>query len=295
MTRHAHRAIAALILLTGIVAVLDGAASARPSSGTLSVRVTYRWKPCSTAGDRLAAVKPVTAGTLELRRAGRTIRVSLLAGGTQPAGISLPGRGPVSATLVLQTPRVRVTGPRGGTAERIGLHKQAAVNGHLSFTVGADEERNGHVNTLIQLQRAARAAAATAPRQLPLVQAHVYDGPPASRPDIHFDSPTTINVGQAEGLDAQWEPTALIHEYGHFVLHTLGAEGPDGGEHDSRKSYPQKPTLAWNEGFSNPCFCWAANGSPASPTSRQGLHSTQRRTSGTRSTARRASGARPTS
>jgi hypothetical protein len=245
----------------GVVAAIAGAADSGMSREMLAAGVTYSWQPCSGAPDRAGAPRPVTAGTLELSRGGRTIRVSLLAGGTQPTGISLPGQGPVSATLVLQTPRVRITGPRGGTAERIGLHKRAAVNGHLSFTVGADEERNGHVNTLIQLQHAARVAAATAPRQLPLVQAHVYDGPPASRPDIHFDSPTTINVGQAQGLDAQWEPTALIHEYGHFVLHTLGAEGPDGGEHDSRKSYPQKPTLAWNEGFSN-AFAAVVLGNP---------------------------------
>jgi hypothetical protein len=214
--------------------------------------VLYRSQPCSVASSRLGAPTPVTAGTLELRRGGRAVRVSLLDGGTQPGAVALAGNGPVSATLILQTPRVRLTGPNGGAAERIPLRSAGAANGRLAFSVGSSEERNGHVNTLVQLQHAARVAAATAPRQLPLVQAHVHDGPPAARPDTAFASPNVIEVGKVDaGLDAQWEPTALVHEYGHFVLHVLGAEGPDGGDHDSQKSYPARPTLAWNEGFSD--------------------------------------------
>ena len=125
------------------------------------------------------------------------------------------------------------------------------MNGRLFFSVGNDEERNGHVNTLIQLQRAARVAAVTAPRQLPLLTAHVHDGPVGSRPEIGFDPPSTIEVGKVGGLDAQWEPTPLIHEYGHFVLYTIARDGPEGGDHDATRSYPTRPTLAWSEGFPN--------------------------------------------
>jgi hypothetical protein len=229
------------------MAAIAGAAGAVTNRSMISATVLYRFQPCSGAAGRLGLPKPVTAGTLELRRGGKTARVSLVDGGTRPAGVSLPGQGPVKATLVLQTPRVRVTGPAGSAADRISLGARPAVGGRLFFSVGNDEERNGRVNTLIQLQRAARVAAVAAPRQLPPVIAHVHD-----KPQIGFDPPNAIEVGEKDGLEARWEPTALIHEYGHFVLYTIARDGPDSNDdHQVNKSYPSRPNLAWSEGFPN--------------------------------------------
>jgi hypothetical protein len=251
MTKRAYTTIGLTALAAGAVAAIVGAAGAGTSRSMITATVLYRAQPCSGASGRLALPKPVTAGTLELSRGGRTARVSVLDGGTRPGSVSLPGKGPVKAALVLQTPRVRITGPNGGAVERIPLGTRPAVGGRLILSVGGDEEQNGHVNTLIQLQRAARIAALAAPRQLPVLTAHVHDGPAGSRPGTAFDAPSTIEVGQANGRDAQWEPTPLIHEYGHFVLYTIARDGPQGGDHEINKSYPTKPTLAWTEGFPN--------------------------------------------
>lgn len=215
----------------------------------LRAGASYQAKQCSTAPSRSAIPKPVTAGTLVLRRVGRrqVVRLSLVPGGTSPARFSLPGSGRISATLELVTPRVRVT-DAAGRLKRIPLGAQVARNGRVTFSVrGADNQAD--VNALIQVQRAARVAAVTAPRQLRRVTVSVRDTPAPGQGEVYFDAPATIQVASEGSVDPRWEPTALIHEYGHFVLHSLGAEGPDGGDHDIAKSFPTQPTLAWNEGF----------------------------------------------
>lgn len=226
---------------------IAGGATPGPS---LRAGVTYQWKPCSTAPTRAALPKPVIAGTLVLRRVGgrRVVRLSLVPGGTNPARFSLAGNGRITATLELLTPRVRVTNA-AGALKRIPLRAQVARNGRVTFSVrGADN--NADVNALVQVQRAARVAAVTAPRQLRRVTVRVRDTPLPGQGEIYYDAPATIHVATEGPYDPRWEPTPLAHEYGHFVLHSLGAEGPDGGEHDIAKSFPTQPTLAWNEGFS---------------------------------------------
>lgn len=228
---------------------VDVAGGATPPG--LKAGVTYQSKPCSTAPSRAALPKPVAAGTVVLRRVGgrRVVRLSLVAGGTNPTRFSLPGSGRISATLELLTPRVRVT-DAAGRLKRIPLRAQAARNGRVTFSVrGAENQAD--VNALIQVQRAARVAAVSAPRQLRRITVRVVHGaPPPGEGEVSFDAPATIQVATEGSYDPRWEPTALTHEYGHFVLHSLGAEGPDGGEHDIAKSFPTQPTLAWNEGFS---------------------------------------------
>ena len=94
----------------------------------------------------------------------------------------------MKATLVLETPRIRVVeGSPSSSAQQIPLGTATAHAGKLSFSVGRSDEDNGHVNTLIELQRAARVAAETAPRQLPLLIARSTT---ASRPSAP-GSPTT--------------------------------------------------------------------------------------------------------
>ncbi len=239
---------AALAVAVAASPSVDVAGAATPPG--LKAGATYQSKPCSTAPSRATTPKPVTAGTLVLRRVGgrQVVRLSLVPGGTNPARFSLPGSGRIRATLELQTPRVRVTNA-AGALKRIPLRAQVARNGRVTFSVrGADN--NADVNALVQVQRAARVAAVTAPRQLRRVTVLVRDTPLPGQGEIYFDAPATIQVATEGSYDPRWEPTPLVHEYGHFILHSLGAEGPDGGEHDLGKSFPTRPTLAWNEGFS---------------------------------------------
>ncbi len=232
-----------------VLGVVLAAVAAQPAGAASGVRVdaTYRWQPCSSADARLARPKAITAGTLVLQRGRRTRRVSLLDGASRPARVSLPGRGRIRAMLELQTPRVRVTDPARRLIT-IPLQAQPVRRGRVSFSVRG-EDRAANVNALIALQRGARLAAVAAPRQLTRVTARIIDAEGVA----FFDSPTTIDVlnGAGRGVDSRWEPTELIHEYGHFVLHAFGAEGPDGGDHFTGTSYPERPTLAWTEGFSN--------------------------------------------
>lgn len=231
------------------LAMREGAAS------RLTVQVIYQGRPCATAPDSLVAPAPVTAGTLMLRRGGHSVKASLAEGG--PAHVALAGKGRISATLVLETPRVRVVeGASGSAADRISLGSKAARNGKVSFSVGSSLQNNGHVNTLIQLQRVAAVAERTSPKALRLVVAKVYDGPVAARPWTAFEGPDVIHVGrgprgfQGTGdTDAQWEPAPIAHEYGHFLLETIAPDGSQGGDHDVSVSYPDRPNLAWGEGF----------------------------------------------
>jgi hypothetical protein len=177
-----------------------------------------------------------------MRRGGKRVEVRL---SDRSATVDLPGDGPVSATLVLATSRITVARP-GQPFVQIPLGRRTPVDGKLSFALGAAAQANGDVNTLVLLERAARYAAVTSPRPLPKLTARIVAGPGGPG----FDAPAAIEVPTAP-LDWRFEATALVHEYGHFILNQLNAEGPDGGDHDQDKSYPDRPTLAWNEGFSH--------------------------------------------
>ena len=118
MKKGTSTAVFALTLIGTTIAAMAGAAGATThGTSALTATVVYKSQPLGSiwpartaqAGERRDAGAPAR---------GRTARVSLLDNGTQPAGVALPGSGPVSATLVLQTPRVRVTGPGGGATER---------------------------------------------------------------------------------------------------------------------------------------------------------------------------------
>jgi hypothetical protein len=188
---------------------------------------------------------------------GAPVRVSLV--GATGAAAGLDGSGPVTARLILQTPLVRVVdGATGGVVQRINLGSAVVRNGRVSFVLRRSDSDDGHVNTLIELQRAARFASRTAPRRLPRLTANVVDGPVASRPGTAFDEPARIVVGKGSSgfggtgdTDAQWEPAVLLHEYGHFVLHHVARDGSPGGDHDWSVAYPENPNLAWSEGFAS--------------------------------------------
>ncbi len=254
-----RRRLRAIGIATALAAV--GAAAATASAAPLKVSVSYHARPCGDAPARLARLAPVTAGTIELDRPGNgaPVRLSLVNGGSNPARANLAGEGPVSAKLILQTPLVRVVdGPSGTAAQRIGLGTAVIRNGRVSFVLRRSDEDNGHVNTLIELQRGARFAARNSPRRLPVLSAHVFDGPIRSRPPTAFDAPAAMDVGTGSGgfggtgaTDAQWEPAVLLHEYGHFVLNTVAPDNSPGGDHDWSKSYPSNPYLAWSEGFAS--------------------------------------------
>ena len=248
------------LLVAAVAAGSLVAGSAQGGAEKLAVHALYYKRPCGEAPAKQVQPTSVSAGTVVLDRAGngRPVRVSLLEGKTSPASFSLAGHGPVKATLVLETPRIRVVeGSPSLSAQQIPLGTATAHAGKLSFSVGRSDEDNGHVNTLIELQRAARVAAETAPRQLPLLIAKVYDGEPAKRPWVAYDAPNIIHVGRGPrgyqgtaDTDAQWEGAPLAHEYGHFLLHEIAPDDPNAtGDHDVARSYPKLPTLAWSEGF----------------------------------------------
>jgi hypothetical protein len=230
------------ILLAVLAATGSPSSGLATSSGTavasqLRVQVLYQKRACKNAPARPARV---SAGTLVLDRKGNgnPVRVSLL---DQPsATVRIRGVGPVSAKLILRTPRVEVVdGQSSSAAIQLALGKDAPSGGRLQFSVGRDEDDNAHVNTLIVLQRAARVAAETSPRQLQQLTARVSTGAGPA-----FDKPNVMHTG-----DAEWEPTPLTHEYGHFVLAELAPDGFRGGDHHVARSYRAQPFLAWSEGF----------------------------------------------
>ena len=47
------------------------------------------------------------------------------------------------------------------------------------------------------------------------------------------------------------EPAILLHEYGHFVLHTVAPDNGPEVDHNWSTSYPEQPNLAWSEGFAS--------------------------------------------
>jgi hypothetical protein len=214
----------------------------------IRVQVYYQSRPCQSSS-QLMVLTPVTAGTVMLRR-GNDAPVLVTLGET-PATVSLEGTGSLNATLVLETPRIKVVqAPGGSTAEWISLGTGAESATAVTFSLGGlRDQDNGHINVLQHLEKAAKLAELASPTKLDQVTAIVYDGLVGGRPTTHFDTPDKIDVGQANGVDAQWEADTLDHEYGHFVLQSVAPGGSSGDAHEIGQSYPDKPDLAWTEGF----------------------------------------------
>ena len=120
----------------------------------------------------------------------------------------------------------------------------------MTFSIGAQGDMdNGHVNVLMQMEKAAKLAELASPTKPGLVTVTVFDGTVSKLcPQSQFDSPDNINVGQANGVDAQWEADVMHHEYGHFVLERVAPGGPSGGDHKLDLSYPDMPDTGLDRG-----------------------------------------------
>lgn len=222
------------------------AAVAQPA---VRVAVTYAERPCGMPA-QLAQSAPVTAGTLEVRRgAGAPVPVTL--GAAPASSVALPGSGLLAATLILATPRVKVvSGAAGSTPIAINLGFAVSRGSVETFVVPSQEDHhNGSIHALIQLERAADVAEQANGAPLPQLTARVFEGPAGVPSDTQFDTPAAINVVAVAGSDDRWEPTPLLHEYGHFVLQQVAPGGPLGDAHSIATSYPEWPDLAWTEGF----------------------------------------------
>lgn len=227
-----------------VSATLASLAHAQTSPQTsVNVDVRYWKRPCGMPA-ALAESARVTAGTLRVQDGtGRTTSIAL---GAAPAPLTLSVADPWTATLLLETPRIRMV---GATAEATAIDLAPAVvqNGTATFSMYLKEDdRNANINALLELERAALYAAQANGAPLPRVSAHLLDAASAAAAGVsHFDAPQRINVIP----DDRWDATPLIHEYGHHVLHEVAPGGPAGDEHYTEKSYPEKPDLAWTEGF----------------------------------------------
>ncbi len=85
----------------------------------LRLQVYYQSRPCA-ASSQLMALTPVTAGTLMLHR-GNDAPILVTLSDT-PTQVSIDGSGPLHATLMLETPRIKVVqAPGTTTAESISL------------------------------------------------------------------------------------------------------------------------------------------------------------------------------
>lgn len=236
------------VVATACAAGCVVATTASGQTGAVAVKVIYWKRVCGVpAGGEVPT--PVTVGTLVLAQNGQTKgSVTLDTTLTQQA---LAG-GVVQGTLVLETPRVKVVeGAGNSSAQRLKLPDAPVVNGAVTFNVAqGDTTGNGHVNVLMELDRAALLATQATPVILPKVTARVYDGSIGSRPGTKFETPSTIHVGQVDGVDGHWEPDGMTHEYGHFLLETVAPQDPAAaGDHNIGESYPQRRSLAFSEGF----------------------------------------------
>jgi hypothetical protein len=281
------RNLFALLVACACLLLVANVASA---GAPILVRVVYLKRPCEMSPD--TAFAPITAGTIVLHRATAT-SISATLSTSPTAAVTLNGQGPIFASLVLETPRIKlVEGASNNVAQTISLGKaRVDDNGIATFVVGSDPDGvtptgasntssldagtpqaasdrhdSGHVNVLVELDRAARIAElAASPVALPQLTARVYDcaaqftrtdaGVQTSCPVTAFDPPRSIHVGQILGaVNAQWEANALAHEYGHFVMQTVAPGGTSGGDHDVQISYPTQPGPCVDGGFRGGVF-----------------------------------------
>ena len=136
-------------------------ANAASADTPILVRVVYLKRPCESSPD--TAFAPVTAGTIVLHRATAP-SISATLSSSPPTPVMLNGQGPLFASMVLETPRIKlVEGATNNVAQTISLGKAREENGIATFVVGSDPDvvtpsDSGHVNVLVELDRAARIA-----------------------------------------------------------------------------------------------------------------------------------------
>jgi hypothetical protein len=243
-----------------LVSLVLLSASFRSYAREVEISVIYQQRPCELSPEIVP--KLVSAGTLKVHFKGSApVSVAL---GKGPVKVTLQGEGYLIGSLILETPRIEeVSGASGTGAMRVELGETHVTNGKASFSVrgvpaGTKVAQlvhdDSHVNVLVRLDEAAQIAAQASPVPLPKLTARVYDCDvigAAACPTTAFDSPAAVNVGRTDAVNSQWEANTLDHEYGHFVMQVVAPGGPSGGEHDVQKSFPDRPDLAWNEGFAN--------------------------------------------
>ena len=243
-------AVTKLILITEVASLIAIVPLDAVAQTTIKVAATYWKPPCGMSSEMsVSQATPITVGRLEIQQgAGTPVTVML---GSAPQSVTLSGSGTLSARLILETARVRlISGALQHTPVVVVLDPPAYLGGVETFsTRKTSSDDNGNVNALAILERAADAAEQANGAPLPQVYARVFSAPGSAPTMTHFDAPATINIVAELGRDDRWEPTTLIHEYGHVLMENVAPGGPSGGAWATDKSYPKMPDLAWTEGF----------------------------------------------
>lgn len=249
--------------------VAPAAAPAAEQGVRVSGHVVYRAPGChgTTA---VTGLHPLSHAELVLRRAGGpAARVRLDARGR--FATRLRGHGDARGRLRLDGPLLTVAGY--GDTEPITIAVGAPIDvdrGRARVTLRVDGAGGEHraASVWAILARAAVLTERAAPKHVRLakVVAHVD---PGHRPPGTGDVPGSstaydhgrIYVDSVSRAD-EFEPWVLLHEYGHFVLEQVANPSlPASGAHDLELSYPDRPALAWSEGFAH-AFAALVQGGP---------------------------------
>jgi hypothetical protein len=197
----------------------------------------------------------VDGATIVLKRGGQRAE-SPLAGHFD---VRLGGSGPITAYVELKSPFATIKAFGASHPYRIPVNLHAGKNEVLIRHKGQDAAAN--VATVID--EGARFAKHTLPAgaTLPPVTVLLRYTTDFSHDEksvgqtAYFPARRTIEIDndpKHPDYRYEWERFAILHEYGHHVLDSLADPGPrSGGEHTFTGVYPDRPALAWSEGFAD--------------------------------------------
>jgi hypothetical protein len=171
--------------------------------------------------------------------------------------VKLGGNGPITAYVELTSAFATIKPFGVSHPYRIPVNVHAGKNDVLIRHNG----QGAAANVATEIDHGARFAHATLPAgaTLPPVTVRLrytsnFSFDETAIGPSHYD-PGTIEIDnnpKHPDYQGEWERFTILHEYGHHVLHSLTDPGERrGGDHAFEGVYPDRPALAWSEGFAD--------------------------------------------
>jgi hypothetical protein len=241
-------ALAAVTAPNRAVAHVDGATDATRVYGTI------RYVTAACPGERK---EPEVAGaTILLERDGHRAQSPLEFGNFD---VKLGGSGSITAYLELKSPFATIKAFGASLPYRIPVNLHDGENDVVIRHNG----QGAAANVATEIDHGAHFAKATLPdgAALPPVTVQLRYTTNFSHDETavgpsHYDpSRRTIEIDndpKRPDYQGEWERITILHEYGHHVLDSLADAGNrQGGDHTFKGVYPERPALAWSEGFAD--------------------------------------------
>lgn len=258
-----------VVLVAGVaaatVAIAPSAAVARPTKKPPPVKGKVLFQAPACPSGKLT-YRPLRGAKVVVRRGKQRARAVANRHGRFSARVAGRGKPRVEVILASRGASVR---PSGGKRPYrfVATPRRGVIRLRAGVPVSTDLREPGSQAGAASAFDVINDGAAFARRSLPRntkLPAVIVRYPGYGQPDgfgtRSAHAGNEIFVDNVSVGDDAFEPWILLHEYGHHVLRSVADPGPDAsGDHDPTSVHPEKPSLAWSEGFAQAFAAIARN------------------------------------